>query len=223
MDLHLMAAEGDGVTGSDADDDQGAATPAPVSRGRFDLAALPGQTRAMQIAATLDHAFADSRFRDHVQRADAARDSGDWPLAEQEYGRALRLFPLHWGYCIQFAHSAKEQGLHARAEAWYRSAVALGAPPDMVDEHLIFVARASGATFTRQGMPDLDVAPLRAPPTIPDIRLLADLVGVPRLAEEEQALDLMRSAPDNRAVLIAFIERPEFVRANRQFLEILRG
>jgi hypothetical protein len=221
-----MQADADWANGSDGGDSNGGdanGVGANGARSRFDLAGLPGQTRAVQIAATLDRAFADSGFRGHVQCADAARDSGDWPLAEREYGRALRLFPLHWGYCIQFGHSAKEQSLFARAEAWYRSAVALAAPPDMVDEHLIFVARASGATFTRQGMPDLDVAPLRAPPTIADIRLLADLLGVPRLADEEQALDLMRSAPDNRAVLLALIERPEFVRANRQFLEILHG
>jgi hypothetical protein len=199
------------------------ATRTPVSRSRFDLSVRPLVTRAAQVARTLHRAFADACFREHVDQADAARDRGDWVAAERAYGEALRLQPLHWGYCIQRAHAIKEQGLHPGAEAWYRSAVALGAPAEMVDEHLIFVARSNGAVFVRRGMPDLDVPPLLAPPTLHDIRVLARLARIPGLIDDDLALSLLRDARDNRAVLTRLIGLPEFARANRAFLEIVRG
>jgi tetratricopeptide (TPR) repeat protein len=192
-------------------------------RSRFDLAARPRVTRAAQIARTLDEAFDDERFRDAVGQADAARDRGDWVTAQHEYGQALHLFPLHWGYCIQYAHAIKEQGLYPKAEVWYRSAVALGAPGEMVDEHLVFVAQRNGVAFVRQGTIDLDVPPLLAPPTIHDIRVLGRLARVPGLAGEELGLTLLREARDNRAVLMRMIAMPEFARSNRAFLDILRG
>ena len=135
----------------------------------------------------------------------------------------MRLFPLHWGYAIQHAHAIKEQRNFLGAEAWYRSAVALGAPADMVDEHLGYVARVNGSGFVRRGMPDLAVAPLHAPPTWHAFRLLARLARVPGLADEDLALPLLRDARDNRAVLIRLIGMPEFARSNGAFLEILRG
>ncbi len=196
-------------------------------RSRFDFAGAPPVTRADQIARTLDQAGGDARFCDHVSRADVARDTADWPAAEYHYGEALRLFPLHWGFCIQRAHAIKELGHLPGAETWYRSAVALGAPADMVDEHLAYVARLNGSAFVRRGMPDLAVAPLLAPPTLHDIRMLGRLVRVPGFAQDDVALPLLREASDNRAVLIRMIGHPrfapEFARSNRAFLEILRG
>jgi tetratricopeptide (TPR) repeat protein len=196
--------------------------PAPPSR-RFDLTVLPGITRAEQIAATLDRAMADDRFRDFIARADAARDSGDWITATREYGEALRLFPLHWGYSVQYAHTVKEQGLYGQAEAWYRSAVALGAPAAMVDQHLAFVAHRNGVTFARRGLPDLGVPPMQAPPTVPDIRLLVELTRVPGFADEALELDMLRTLPDNRAVLLQMLAMPAFARTNRVLLDIVRG
>jgi len=197
--------------------------PKILPRRRFDFAAAPAVTRAAQIARTLDQAGTDSRFCDHVARADAARDAADWTTAETQYGEALSLYPLHWGFCVQRAHAIKEQGNYPGAEAWYRSAVALGAPANMVDQHLAYVARLNGAVFARSGTPDLAVVPLLAPPTLHDIGLLGRLVRGPGLARDDLALPLLRDARDNRAVLIRMIEMPEFTRSNRTFLEILRG
>jgi hypothetical protein len=206
----------------------GAVGPGPVPAAmtpppRFDLSHRPVLTRAQQIALTLDTAMDDAAFHAHVTRADAARDCGDWPLAEQEYGLALRRFPLHWGYCIQYAHVIKEQQFLTRAEIWYRSAVALGAAPDMVDLHLAFVAQRNGARFVRDGMPRLDVPPIMAPPTAHDIGTLGDLTRVPGLADDDLVLDLLRTAPTNRAVLLHMLGMPGFVQANRTFLAVLGG
>lgn len=192
-------------------------------RPRFDVAASPGVTRAQQIAETMTDAMADKRFCAAVAVADAARDRGDWVMAEREYAEALALYPLHWGYAIQYAHVAKEQGLLSRAEAWYRSAVGLGSPAAMVDEHLAFVAQANGARFARAGMPNLDVPPLSAPPTLHDLRQLGELTGVPGLTDDVRALAILRTAPDNRAALLHVLDLPAFARANRLFLDIVRG
>lgn len=194
--------------------------PVAVPR-RFDLSSLPVQTRAEQIAATLDNAFGDDRFRDHVMLGDAARDRGDWITAELEYGNGLRRFPMHWGYCIQFGHAVKEQQQYPLAEVWYRSAVALGAPADMVDQHLAFVARLNGSGFVRDANPKLDVPPMLAPPTVHDIRVLGGLTRVQGLSGTDLVLHLLRTAPDNRAVLLQMLDMPTFVHANRAFLAIL--
>ena len=200
-----------------------AGTDQPGPRTRFDPRQWPALSRADQIAETLAHAFEDSHFRGHVERADAARDSGDWPMAEAAYGRALRIFPLHWGYMIQFAHAAKEQGLYVRAEAWYRSAVALAAPPEMVDEHLAFVARLNGVAFVRDGMPDLAVPPLAAPPTVSDILLIREMLNLRGAGDDAEQVELLRHRPTCRDVLIALIASDDTRRGSRAFLEILHG
>jgi tetratricopeptide (TPR) repeat protein len=200
-----------------------APSPTPFRPSRFDLAHYPRATRAQQVASTLANACADSRFHDAVMRGDAARDAGDWAQAERDFGTALRRYPLHWGYCIQFAHAVKEQGHFPRAEAWYRSAVALGAPDEMVDEHLAFVLRQTGYSGQRHPPPVLDVAPLLAPPTVSDIALLAALARIPGQADETVTLTLLREARDNRAVLLRLIALPAFARANRAFLTLLRA
>ncbi len=197
---------------------------APLHHPRaFTLAAMATVTRAGQIATTLATSGADERFCDHIARADAARDCGDWGVAEVEYAAALRRFPLHWGYCIQYAHTIKEQGRFAHAEIWYRSAVALAAPADAVDEHLAFVCRGSRVAYQPRGVPDLAVPPLLAPPTWHDIATLARLAQVPHCAGDDQALMLLRSAADNRAVLRDLLGRHDFARANRDFLNVVAG
>lgn len=194
-----------------------------VAPHRFDMAQQPALTRAQQIAATLDGAVVHEGFRASVALADAARDRGDWAMAELEYGQALRRFPLHWGYCIQFAHTVKEQEMFDQAEIWYRSAVALGAPADMVDQHLAFVARLNGADFEREGLPRLDVAPMLAPPTIHDIGVLGKLLRLPGLTGCEVVLQLLRTAPNNRAVLLRMLDMPGVLHANRAFFALLEA
>jgi tetratricopeptide (TPR) repeat protein len=186
------------------------------------MADQPQVTRAQQIATAMAQAFADDRFGQAIALADAARDTGDWPRAMEAYGAALQICPLHWGYCIQYAHMAKEQQSYPLAEIWYRSAVALGAPADMVDQHLVFVARANGTDFVRAGTLDLDVAPMQAPPAMHDIRVLAGLTRVPGLSGEALALDMLRHMPDNRAVLRHMLTMPEFARKNRDLLAIMK-
>lgn len=194
-----------------------------IGASRFNTAAMPQVTRAGQVAECMAHAHEDADFRDRVGEGDAARDVRDWARAEQGYAAGLARHPLHWGYCIQLAHVIKEQGQFERAEVWYRSAVAMGAPADMVDQHLAFVARQSGITWRRRADPRLDVPPLLAPPTRHDIGLLAELCAIPGMADDVAALELLRHAPDCRAVLRRFSAHGDFARSNRGFLELVGG
>lgn len=200
-----------------------AAAPADLPLSRYVLAEAPALTRAAQVSAAMAASAADPRFTTAVAEADAARDSGDWALALERYGAALALHPLQWGYCIQYAHMAKELGDLLRAEAWYRTAAALGAPADMVGPHLAYVARRNGIGYVAQTPPDLAVAPLLAPPTVPDIRLLGALLRVPGLGDDAHVLDLLRRHRDNRAVLCAMLAMPEFARNNRDLLAMVQA
>lgn len=208
---------------SHGEDGNAAAIAGADNGSAFDLAAYGVLTRAQQIAATMTRAFDNAAFRDSVQRGDEARDIGDWAAAESGYRAALALFPLHWGYLVQYAHMIKEQGRFDRAEAYYRSAVALGAPAEMVDEHLAFVAARCGLSFVREANPDLEVAPLQAPPTMHDVRVLAQLCGLADPPGEAQAAQMIRTLPTNAAVLAALIADPGFARPNMTFLDVMRG
>lgn len=190
---------------------------------RFDLSQYAAQTRLQQISAAMAGAFSDPVFRGHIEAGDAARDRCEWSVAEQRYGQGLVLFPLHWGYLIQYAHAIKEQGLFERAEAFYRSACALGAPVEMVDEHLAFVAGRNGVRYEREGMPDLAVAPLLAPPTVHDIAVIVTATGLGAHIGMEQTLPLLRARATNLEVLLDMVRHRAFAGANRGFLELLRG
>ena len=93
----------------------------------------------------------------------------------------------------------------------------------MVDQHLAYVARLNGVEFVRRGTADLDVAPMRAPPTIHDIRLLGELTRVAGLSGDRPMVDLLRQMPDNRAVFLHMLSMPGFARNNRDLLDIVRG
>jgi hypothetical protein len=64
---------------------------------------------------------------------------------------------------------------------------------------------------------------MQAPPTVPDIRLLVELTRVPGFADEALELDMLRTLPDNRAVLLQMLAMPAFARTNRVLLDIVRG
>jgi hypothetical protein len=92
--------------------------------------------RGLMIESSQRAALADDRFRVHVQQGDWARDSREWSAAEREYTAALALYPYQRTFWTQLGHVTREQGKSTPAEVAYRTAVALGAPADEVDEFL---------------------------------------------------------------------------------------
>ena len=86
----------------------------------------------------------DTDFRVLVSQADAARDAGHLELAQGRYWQALRLFPAHPGYRIQYAHCLKDQGLMPDAVLEYNDAFCFGAILKEIEPHALFAANAIG-------------------------------------------------------------------------------
>lgn len=200
------------------DDSVNAPVEPAVQLTRFDVL-----TRAEAVG--LDHAGAatSSEFQKLAAAADDARDLRDWAAAEFLYWQALELYPFHSGYRIQYAHVIKEQGKHDWAEVHYRSALAEGAAPDLVDEHLRFSARQNHFNYAPRPTPRLDVAPLDAPASFHDIQMLAWLFWHDANVNSYDTLDLMRECESNREVAIRMTQHDRFTERNRPFLEMLRN
>jgi len=187
-------------------------------------AARLSPTRRSASALALRAATQDLGFQRIIEEADLARDAKEWIGAGELYREALRAYPDHYGYVVQYAHCLKEQGRFAEAECHYRSALALGARRSEVDEHLIFVATRQGypANFAGDSeAPSLDGDPLDAPPTRADVELVVFLLlgHEPALAEIVQ---LMRSHRSLRSVIAAIVEEGSFVSANARLLSTAR-
>ena len=69
-----------------------------------------------------------------VDRANSARDAGDWELAARHYRDALRVIPNASAIWVQYGHALKESGHVAEAEQAYRRSLQLN--PDNADTHL---------------------------------------------------------------------------------------
>lgn len=180
-----------------------------------------GEDRATRTTLALRAAALDGDFLKLVSEGDRARDRADWKVAEYTYYRALELYPLHWGYRIQYAHALKDQGKIGAAELHYRTVAAQGAPEPQYREHLAFVCARQGVA---PGLPPMAVAPsaLLEPPTIMDVRALTYLLLHEATLGLEDELSLMRAANTCEAVALALIQDARFADRNRLFLDILR-
>jgi tetratricopeptide (TPR) repeat protein len=166
-------------------------------------------------------AASDGDFLGHAGRADRLRDIRRWEAAEYHYWRAIRLYPLHHGYIVQYAHMLKEQGKLPDAEYQYRNALALGAPVEDTAAHL-------RAVCARLGEPLLPPVPLRPeaaafdlPPLGTDLEQLSELFfghAVDRLLD---ILPIMRRAPTQGAAIEQMICSVRFANATRDLLELL--
>jgi tetratricopeptide (TPR) repeat protein len=183
-------------------------------------AARLSPTRRSASAFALRAAGQDLGFQRIIEEADLARDASEWTEAGELYREALRAYPDHYGYVVQYAHCLKEQGQFAEAECHYRSALALGARRSDVDEHLIFVATRQGypANFAGDSeAPSVDGDPLDEPPTKADVELVVFLLldREPALAEIVQ---LMRSHRSLRSLIVAIVGESSFVSVNARLL-----
>jgi tetratricopeptide (TPR) repeat protein len=102
--------------------------------------------RARQTRQEIRNASTNQAFMTAIKAGDQARNERRWPQALAAYEEALTLVGCHHGYLVQLAHMHKETGQFAAAEIAYRDALAYGAWPDDVWEHLEFVARRGGLT-----------------------------------------------------------------------------
>jgi tetratricopeptide (TPR) repeat protein len=177
-------------------------------------------SRRSASAVALRAAAQDFGFQRIIEEADQARDAAEWREAGELYSEALRAYPDHYGYVVQYGHCLKEQGRLAEAECHYRSALALGAARSDIDEHLSFVATQQGFPVSFVGDWEETLAdgdPLDAPPTKADVDLVVFLLlgREPAIAEIVQLLRRHRSL---RSLITVIVEEGSFVSANARLL-----
>ena len=194
-------------------------------------------SRRIAAALTLRCASQDFVFQRLIGAADRARDAKKWPEAADLYGQALAAYPEHHGYLVQYAHCLKEQESYAEAECHYRSALALGALPADVDEHLAFVvlrqeeeeaeAEAEVGKNIRRRLRPNETAPqpqsdgadplFDAAPTKVDVDLLVGLL-LGREPKIEETVQLLRQHRTVRSLFVELAEEDAFGAVNLRLL-----
>ncbi len=191
--------------------------------------ALTSGSRRDGVKVTLACAANDAEFINLVVMADKARDRHDWSMAEIEYSKALRLYPLHCGYRVQYAHMLKEQDRFDEAELQYREAYALGEMDGELLLHLRFAAAKSGREVNAGTLAGIaaywgdrtDERPLAPPPVAADVVTLGRLF-IDRTAWTPSELnDFLDRYPRQVDVVGAFLKRPEFAQRNRELLAVI--
>jgi hypothetical protein len=186
------------------------------------LRAAPGlaTARLQLVEITSRCAPQDGDFIALIAQADQARDAGRWAEGERRYAEALRLYPTHAGYMVQYAHCLKEQQKFAEAEIHYRSALALGAAPGDIQEHLDFVGARQGY---REPPPARHEAAtmMDAPPTCADVDLVFTLLTGAGPADIEEMLHILRTRTTIREVFVWVIKQPSFRTRNRDLLQLI--
>lgn len=170
-------------------------------------------------------------FRTLIGKGDDARDMTDYAQAERHYWQALRIFPLHGGYRVQYAHCLKEQEKYPEAIVHYWYALGLGAPQHDVEQHVLFAAGRAGieinvadvgrrvAAFdtTRRAKNDWDAAPVEK-----DFLDFARLFwGDEGLVTSAFVIPYLLVCPSRKALFTRFLGAPHTVRRNRSLFVML--
>jgi hypothetical protein len=180
------------------------------------------RSRREAIALTFDAAPRDEDFLRAATDGDAARDRGAWGAAEQHYARGLALYPLHFGYRVQYGHMLKEQTRDVHAEIAYRNALVLGAPPGDVVEHLRFVCVRQEKRYVAPPAPGADQTPMALPPTSLDVEALAQLFWHQAIVDEDEHASILADCTTCEDVALRMIRDRRFGRRNRLLLRLLR-
>lgn len=177
------------------------------------------KSRDAAVGWTFQASVLDNQFQELVRRADRSRDLGEWALGEADYWSALSLYPLHYGYMAQYAHTLKEQGRFSEAEIYYRSALALGGPPDDLIEHIQFVASKDGYDApiedARHGPVGIG---MDAMPTHLDIRNILFLCFGECSHCHPDILPTMRACSTVKEVFTRIVNASRFATVNQQLL-----
>lgn len=160
-------------------------------------------------ASTLDvnyrTAVEDDKFRLLVQRADWARDKGDWKIAEEQYMSALDLYPYERSYWAQHGHAVRAQRKYILAEISYRNACVLGMPRLDVRPFLRDVMLHQSTS--EEEFPIYALGKGKAnkqPPSSQHVKILAKAFWDVDSFEDQDMLDLMR-AHENMDNLVHFL------------------
>ncbi|WP_396595211.1 glycosyltransferase [Brevundimonas sp. R86498] len=132
------------------------------------------------------------RRTEHLDRADAARDRGDWVEAADHYALHLKERPRDFGIWVQQGHALKEGGRVAEADASYGRALSLQ-PYDV--DLLLNYGHLKKLRLDLEGAAKLYAAAARLDPRGPAILELAAAPMAPfRTPAQERLLDTAAGA-----------------------------
>lgn len=190
-----------------------------------------GSDRISAVRLTSKVALGNDEFVAMTKEGDLQRDTHSFASAEFSYFKALRLFPLHNGYRVQYAHMLKEQAKFADAVIQYWFALNIGAPQADVEEHLLFAARRAdlpvGPAHIAQSAAAWAIAEQTTdewamPPFETDFNDFADIFwGSRGYLNEPRLLDFLITCSTRKELFLAFLKAPETARHNRQLLLML--
>ena len=190
-----------------------------------------GGDRGIAAQLTNTIALGHNEFCALTKEADVNRDTRNFDKAELGYFKALRIFPLHSGYRVQYAHMLKEQDKFLDAVTQYWLALNVGAPIADVEEHLLFAARRAGISIGPGHVARSAEAWTAAehstsgwglPPFETDLIDFADLFwGSRDYLNGQRIVDFLIRCRTRKDLLLAFIRAPETARHNRQLLLML--
>lgn len=210
---------------------QNDARPAPAASPLLRSAPHPPAKRIEAINWTYQAASQHAEFRQLVEKADTSRDQYEHAQAELQYWQALRIFPLHGGYRVQYAHCLKEQQKYPDAFIQYWYALGLGAPQHDVEEHVLFAARHAGiaasasdvgrraAAFAgaQRAADDWEAAPIEK-----DFKDFAGLFwGDHGPLTSAFVIEQLLACHTRKALFIKYISAPETIRRNRPLFVML--
>lgn len=184
--------------------------------------------RRAAVDATLRLAAGDRDFRRLVAIADTARDHREWSVGEYNYWLGLKLYPLHSGYIVQYAHCIREQNKFLEAEIQYRNALALGEKAEM-RHYITACCTERGAQVSAENLDAVFSAssgawsrPFDFPPTSKNVQDLYDLL-LGRGANFIEIADIMNLCPSILEVALRLCQSKEFRAANRRVLSLIAG
>jgi hypothetical protein len=178
--------------------------------------------RAQKLTFTYQAANFDHKFQEYVREADLRRDRRDWAGAEWRYWEALRLYPLHSGYMVQYAHMLKEQGKLFDSEMYYRSAFALSNGLEEIKDHLAYVyAKNGGSGPSFSGLSDKrsKEGPFYEKCTHYDIVHFVE-VFLGRVPAVQEIVAIQRKSLLCLDLILHLIQTAEFISNKRKFLEV---
>lgn len=168
----------------------------------------------------------DPGFLEPARIGNAARDAGHWEKGITAYGEALRYYPLHYGYRVQYGHCLKEAQRFHEAEICYRDALALGASIVDVWPHLEHSVRSVGGgarIYPPEVIAQLELEEARrvdAFTTSQDLSLLGRLFLNEDRFEIGWIIRTLRGAPRRSQIIEQLLKDPAFSRANRRLLAV---
>lgn len=172
-----------------------------------------------------------AEFKRLVANGDRLRDTRNFSEGEHEYLLALRIFPLHSSYRVQYAHCLKEQSKHEAALVHYCYALGLGAPRHDVEEHLLFAASRAEirieATHVERVVSAWNKAERTgddwdAPPTAQDFLDFAGLFwGSANGLTDTFVLSYLLVCHTRKALFLKFVGAPDTLRHNRRLFVLL--